>query len=296
MGQIYTINPAEKVPSGAAPTVTLDFEVPFSDGVAQAYIDCDPNLYGSWAVWQSPSSGDQICVSQYSDPTWLEAGPQVILFDMVMSSQRTVRLDIPGTVPFKSEVWFDGVKAYWNGKQWQAQVNQPADVIGKTVDVIWSGHGGWHFLVNYASFGSVIAMDTSTINTTMLAPTKARGISYMADGAYLSSDLVQCIGKNYDSDLGCMVLELISLFDSNIPELTVILNGEDSPGKRTNYLNRTFTNVGGVLEVPLGDTWIRPQSQIRVLLVNPKTGAYNGQWLSNQYIWYNPNTTSELGR
>lgn len=279
-------------------SASLSFAEYFVGGVARATINCKVGWYQGYASWENMDR-EQIFCSEYIAPTYLGAGLQSIPFMMTVNHSRSVKFVINGKpVTDQDEIWFNGVRAWRdNGNTWRAWVYKPWNVIGQNVEVIWLGHGGWNLNFGVNSFSENIILQTVDIDTSMISPTQLQVFSFLSDGAYLKEELVSYWGRYYDPGLSCDVLELESFFTSNIKEFTMILNGyQEYPNSMVNYFTVTVKNVSpGVFIIPLGNTWIRPYTNIKIFLTDPETGDYRWKYLDVRDLWYESQNRGDKG-
>ena len=268
----------------------IGFTEQFRYGKAQAIVRLDPGWYQAGCSWEEPVYREQLYRSVYVEQTYFGAGLQAMPFLMYRNDYRSVRLTFSGSMPSDSDqVWFGGMQAWRDGNVWRACVYKPWNVIDTDAEVIWVGHGGWVVPVVYDSFVSGINLPAEKMIPTLLSPTKVKTVSLPADSYLDDENLVQYVQQFYSPDLGCNALELKVGPDVNIAELTVVLSGLDQgSGARVSYKTAYLENVSGTFLVPLGDTGILPQTNIRVYLINPATGEYAWQYLQND-LWYDVN-------
>lgn len=270
-------------------TENLGFAEYFNSGVARATLNCRVGWYQGYASWENMDR-EQIFCSEYMAPTYVGVGLQSIPFLMQVNYSRSIKLVINGELTTDSdEIWFNGVRAWRDsGNTWRAWVYKPWNIISQSVEVVWLGHGGWNVQMNSSSFGQSIVLNTADIDTTVVSPTQVQAFSFLSDGAYLNEELVSYSGRYYDTVLGCEVLELESLFNSNVQEITVILSGyEQYLGGTVNYFTATLKSVSpGLFIIPLGDIYIRPYTDIKVFLTDPNTGEYKWKYLDSKDLWY----------
>ncbi|OHA46185.1 MAG: hypothetical protein A2541_00685 [Candidatus Taylorbacteria bacterium RIFOXYD2_FULL_36_9] len=274
----------------------VSFSERFVDGVARASVNCGVGWFRGYAAWEN-LAGEQIFYSQSMDPTYLSSGEQTMPFAMTVNSNRMLVLEFQEAIPSNfDEVWFGDKQVSRNGKKWQTWVYKPWNVIGQTMEVIWSGHGGWRIPIEQGSFGSTstIVLDAGSMDGSLLAPTRLKAVSFLADGAYLEDDLITYTGLSYSDNLGCTVLEMKSLFDGEIGELALVLNGYDEDsGSMVNYFTVSLEQVEGTFSIPLGNAWTRPYTQVRVYLTDPRTGGWVWKSISDTGLWY---TLGDNGR
>jgi hypothetical protein len=286
VGSVYESNPWD---DGSQERKKFQFGEYFQDGQARALISCTPGWYRGWASWKNSNFNEALFYSQYQNPTQIGAGLQAMPFIMTLNEYRSVRLDFKGALLSDSdEIWFNGVRA-WRDENgvWRAGVNKPWNVIGTEAEVIWIGHGGWRLQVTQETFGGVISLNTQDLDDGMMSPTKLKAISFLGDGAYLQEDLVKYTGRYWNEEFGCEVLEIESLFDRDIKEFTLVLNGlEQYSGKRVNYFTASVENVGGVFLIPIGNISVMPETQMMVYFTDPRTGQTVYCWLDSSDLWY----------
>ncbi len=287
-GAIYESIPGQKWPQNPK---MISFGEYFKNGRAQALLDCDVGWYQSWSTWNN-SSNVRLFRSQYTEQTYIGAGMQTMPFIMEVEYNRLVKLNVPGALFGENdELWFNGVRAYQNeAGVWQANVYKPWNLIGAAVEVVWIGHGGWRVQIDENSFSPVINLNPADMDATLLAPTRLKAISFLAQGSYLEEDLVRYTGQSYDADLGCTVLNLQSLFDRDMKEFVLVLRGlDEESGLMVNYYTVSLQDVGDEIMVPLGDVNIRPRTLVKIYLMDPRTGDYKQKWLDTPGLWWELN-------
>jgi hypothetical protein len=260
----------------------------FSGGIARATIGLEVGWYRAYTTWEN-ADREVLFYSQGMDDTYLGPGLQTMVFPMAVYPYRSIVFEVPGVIPTDSDqLWFNGVQAWRDGNVWRVGVNKPWNVIGEEVEVIWIGHGGWRITMTQSSFGGVMVFNTQDMDETLLAPTTLNVVSFLeGKGSYLDDDLIQYGSRYYSQEFGCWVLELESKFAQNVSELTVVLNGYyEYSGRWLNYKTVTLKNVSGVFLVPLGDTWIYPETNVRVYLVDPRTGDVVWKYLQADDLWF----------
>jgi hypothetical protein len=283
-GQIYESIPGQNWPQEPK---MISFGDYFKNGRAQALMDCDVSWYQGWATWNNLSNV-RLFRSQYMEQTYISAGLQTMPFIMKVESARLMKLNVQGALLNDGdELWFNGARVYQNEAGiWQVYAYKPWNLIGAEVEVVWTGRGGWRIQMDENSFSGVINLNTALMDQTLLAPTKLKAISFLAEGSELEEGLVRYTGRSYDADLGCTVLNLQSLFDKDMKEFTLVLRGlDEQSGQMVNYYTVCLQDVGDDFMVPLGDTYIRPWTEVKVYLMDPRTGDYMQKRLDAQDLW-----------
>ena len=281
-GQIY-----ESDLQGGSGEKSVAFGEYFLVGIARVVLSLEPGWWRAYSTWENKDR-EILFYSQYMDDTYLVSGLQTMVFPMSVYPYRSVQFEIPGVIPNDSDqLWFNGVQAWRDGKVWRAGINKPWNLIGQDVEIIWIGHGGWRMTVTQASFGTVLSFNPQVMDETLLAPTTLNVVSFLENGSYLDDDLIQYGGRYYSQEFGCWILELESKFVGNISEITIVMNGYNEGSERwLNYKTVSLKNVSGVFLVPIGEYWVYPQTNVRVYLVDPRTGDIVWRYLQTDDLQF----------
>jgi hypothetical protein len=293
-GSIYESNLwAEKNGQNYEPSWKSNFAEWFIDGQGKAMVNCEAGWCRAQTVWKNAQK-EELFRSVHSDPTLLKGGLQSLPFAMRVNSDRRIRLDIKGVlVSDQDEIWFNGSQAWYDGNSWVSYVNEPWNVIGTEIEVVWVGHGAWYIQFSHDSFRTSIPLNIADMDEAVQAPTRLKAFSFLEDASYLNEDLIQYSGQWYDQNLGCQVLGFTSSFVGDIKEFTVVLRGYDEYlDGYMNYFTASLDNVSEKFIVPLGNEWIMPRTTVKVYITDPRNGDVVWKQLEAEDLWWNPSVVT----
>jgi len=278
-GQLYKENPYNRDGSQQWSASWAEYII---GGSAQATIGCSVGYHRAWANWEDLVYRDTVFYSQYQNLTYLSAGAQSLVFQMVLNPYRVVRFEIGGVLlTGEEEIWFNGQQAWFDGTTWRGVVYEPWNVIGQDIQIVWVGHGSWTVQLSQDSFGGLLSLSTANLNPSVTTPTTLRAVSFLYDGTYLEDDLIRCTGTYWNQEFGCQVVEFESLFDNDINDMVVKLIAYDQNlQEQVDYLTSQVSGASGTFIIPLGNTSIMQNTYIKVCLIDPRTGEWVWKYLS----------------
>lgn len=237
-----------------------------------------PGFYRGYAGWND-KWGNPLFSSMDCKLVLFKAGVNLKDFPVYLNGSTVIHQKIEG--PSSGDgVWVNGQQAWFSDGYWHANIDQPWLV--DTLDIIWSGHGGWKMSVSPTfAFDSVIQLTGASMDPTNDIVAQMAAVSYPGEDSWVW-DVAGYESIDNDSN-GNQVAKLVT----SIPygtKILVFLSYYDQNLGSIEYFGTAVTVTdkladGLVILIPLAGTWFsESQTQIR-LVYTDASGTVRQTWV-----------------